>query len=292
MWFDARGGDVNADKPRRARRTGSAQSCPSSTRSLPRGECRPAGRPGVLSGRCCLRRLRRLKVFGGAEEVLGRGAGLRHGCVCVRLAVRLGEGGAPLLLARRLPVLDDRAVLPGRAPQCFVDSAHHESPLLSQLRKARPTSSASGAASAVAAAPPSSSRSTSRSWLTCAARPTTFGGGCSSERRSPRSALPASAAHSSERPAAVKMRAAPARSSPVCRPRCAFGRRSKVSATSSTMSRPTDSAPAAKPASRELSQMLLIWRGIPSEQRKTRSTAAGVKMSVRSAPAASSREAM
>src|SRR5688572_23142491 len=102
-------------------------------------------------------------MFRGAEEVLGRGGAVGgRGRVRARLAVRLGEGRDALLLARRFLGFGRRVVLPGRALQCFVDSAHHESPLLSQLRKARPNSSASGAPSA---APPSSSRSTSRSWL-------------------------------------------------------------------------------------------------------------------------------
>src|ERR1044072_4444114 len=94
----------------------------------------------------------------GAEEIVG---GVRaFGRVRVAVAVRLGVYGDGLLLdgcgcgfvASLL-----RAFLLGRTLQCFVDSAHHESPLLSQLRKARPRSSESG----VFAPPPSISRSTS-----------------------------------------------------------------------------------------------------------------------------------
>src|SRR3712207_8184051 len=84
----------------------------------------------------------------------------------------------------------------------------------SQSRNARPSSSASGALSPS----PSSSRSTSRSWLACAAPATLLGGLC------PSSESPALAAQSSERPAGVNTRAAPARSSPDCRPRSELGR--------------------------------------------------------------------
>ena len=86
------------------------------------------------------------------------------------------------------------------------------------------------------------------------------------------------------------MRACDSRSSPVWRPREAAGSRSKVSATSSMIARLMVSAPAAKPESKALSQRLLTRRGMPFEQRKTKSTAVSVKMSVRSAPATSRRD--
>src|SRR5215218_8440244 len=193
MWFDARGGDVYGDKLRRARRTGSAQSCPGITRSRDAGECRPVVCLGVPSGRWSVRRLRRLKVSCIAPEELGRvGRGIRGLFIGdsrrgARLRVRLGVSlrltfGAwavavsvrvrrePLLLARVrrgfavAVAVAARAVLLGGALECFVDSAHYESPLPSQSRNARPSSSASGALPSSPPAP-SSSRSTSRSWL-------------------------------------------------------------------------------------------------------------------------------
>src|SRR5205085_5077348 len=129
------------------------------------------------------------------------------------VAVPVRLGGHDRLLVAHVLTLRLRAVLLGGAFECLVDSAHHLSPLPSQRRKARPRSSTPGVASpAVSPAPPSSSRSTSRSCRTCSARPTPV---CA---RLDSSDTPAPAAQSSERPAALKIRAASARSSPGWRP--------------------------------------------------------------------------
>src|SRR3954470_17964257 len=111
-------------------------------------------------------------MFRGREEVRGCAAAVRRAVrVCghvVNAAVRgvravaavalLGERHDRLLFddrrARALARL--RAARLGRALECLVDSAHYESPLLSQLRKARSSSSWSGAV-ASGAPPPSNS---------------------------------------------------------------------------------------------------------------------------------------
>src|ERR1043165_7983284 len=112
-----------------------------------------------------------------AARVARRGTDARDarrlfgGVVAVRLRRR-----ERLLLARlggaRLFPLRLRAVLLGGALECFVDSAHHESPWPSQRRKARLRSSTPGVALPDDSPPPSSSRSTSCSCRTCSARPT------------------------------------------------------------------------------------------------------------------------